>query len=116
VTVRIAAVNLLADRLYLRLDGLRLVGASEPIELAVAPTACTLPAHGTSTVLQTTTSLPAAVAAAIRGVDVEPLAVPLSERGRAFYREFLLRKRGGPVAAIDAELDAYAAVPPCPSP
>jgi hypothetical protein len=116
VTVRIAAVNLLADRLYLRVRGLRLIGPNEPIGLGPPPTACTLPAHGTSTVLQTTASVPAAAAAAIRGVDVEPLAIPLSERGRAFYREFLLRKRGGPVTAIDAELDAYAAAPPCPNP
>jgi len=39
--------------------------------------------------------------------------VPLSERGRAFYREFLLRQRPDAAAQIDAELAAYASAPPC---
>ena len=116
VTVRIDAANLLGDRLYLRLSGPRLIGPQAPIGLAPTPDACTLAAHGASTVLQATAWVPAADAPSIRGVAVERLAVPLSERGRAFYREFLLRQRGGPAATIDAELDAYAGAPPCPNP
>lgn len=116
VTLRIDAVNLLADRLYLRLGGLRLIGPHGPIGLDESHSDCAVPANGTSAVLQATAWVPAAEASGIRGITVEQLAVPLSERGRAFYREFLLRKRGGPVAPIDAELDTYAAAPPCPNP
>lgn len=116
VTVRVDAVNLLADRLYLRLDGLRLIGPNGPTGLDQAHSECAVPANGRSTVLQVTAWVPAAQASGIRGIAIEQLAVPLSERGRAFYREFLLRKRGGPVATIDAELDTYAAAPPCPNP
>jgi hypothetical protein len=116
VTVRVDAVNLLADRLYLRLGGLRLIGPNGPIALDQAPPACAVPARGTRTVLHATAWVPAEDASGIRGLEVEQLAVPLSERGRAFYREFLLRKRGGPVSTIDAELDTYAAAPPCANP
>lgn len=116
VTVRVDAVNLLADRLYLRLGGLRLIGPNRPIALDQTHSECAVPANGTSTVLQATAWVPAADASAIRGIEVEQLTVPLSERGRAFYREFLLRKRGGPVTTIEAELDSYAAAPPCPNP
>lgn len=115
VTVRVDAVNLLADRLYLRLGGLRLIGPHDATALDELHRECAIPAHATSTVLQATAWLPAADASAIRGIAVAQLAVPLSERGRAFYREFLLRQRGGPAAAIDAELDRYAAAPPCPN-
>ena len=116
VTVRVDAVNLLADRLYLHVAGLRLIGPNGPIDLGQAHSECAVPANGTSTVLQATAWVPATQASDIRGIEVEHLAVPLSARGRAFYREFLLRKRGGPVTAIDSELATYAAAPPCTTP
>ncbi len=114
VIVRIDAVNRLADRLYLRLRGLRLLGPSGPLPAGAAGVGCTLAPGLTRAVLSGRVWVAAAEANAIRGVHVEHFAVPLSERGRAFYREFLLRQRpAATAAAVDAELDAYAAAPPC---
>jgi hypothetical protein len=110
--VRIEAVNELADRLYVRIQNVRLIGPDGPIAIPDADSQCTLPAKGKHALIETRARIPVD-AASIRDIQVDQLAVPLSERGRAFYREFLLRKRGGPVREIDAELDAFAAAPPC---
>ena len=111
--VRVDAVNRLADRLYLRVRGLRLIGPSGPLPAGDAGTECALAPGVTRAVLSGRVWVAEAETDAIRGFQVDRLAVPLSQRGRAFYREFLLSQRPAAAAAIDAELDAYAAAPPC---
>jgi hypothetical protein len=112
MTLRVDAVNRLSDPVYLRLSNLRLSAGKGPIAPSTA-TACTLPPGRTEKIVQIDAWVPV-------GADEHPtiavdyLAVPLSERGRAFYREFLLQQRPSDAAAIDAEIATYAAAPPCP--
>jgi len=114
VVFRIDAVNRLSDRLYLRLRDFRLLAGGEAIDSA-ATAECTLAPGTTEGVVAGTLWVPAGLAQRIGGFQIDRFAVPLSERGRAFYREFLLLQRPGAAAAIDAELAAYAAAPPCQS-
>jgi hypothetical protein len=109
---RVDATNRLSAPVYLRLREFRLlgpwgkVGAGGAIDCALAP--------GTTVgVMRGTVWLPAAQAGSVRGFEVDRFVLPLSERGRAFYREFLLRQRPGDAAEIDAEIGRYAAAPPC---
>ena len=113
VTFRVDAVNYLSDGLALRLRDFRLLAGGAAIDTA-AVADCTLAPGATPRVLAGSVWVAASQARAIGGFQVERLAVPLSERGRAFYREFLLLQRPD-AAAIDAELAAYAAEPPCTS-
>jgi hypothetical protein len=113
LTFRVDAVNRLSDRLYLRLRHFRLLAADGPREDAEASVECTLAPGATPGVLSGGVWIAAGQATAVRGFHVDYLSVPLSERGRAFYREFLLRQRPNAVPAIDAELAAEAAAPPC---
>jgi len=112
VTFRIDATNRLAEPLYVRLRDFRLVAADGTAATSTASADCALAPGATPAVLSGTLSLPAQ-AGAIRGFRLDHFALPLSERGRAFYREFLLEQRPGQAAAIDAELAAYAATPAC---
>ena len=113
VEFRIQAENLLSDRLYLRIRELRLIARDGTAVTGDADAACALAPRATAVILTGSVWVPSADANAIRGFRVDPLAVPLSERGRAFYREFLLRQRPDAAAQIDAELAAYASAPPC---
>ena len=110
MALRIDVHNRLAGPFYLRLRGVHLVG----VDAALAADAeCSVSPGTTTGVVEGAVWVPATQMPAVRGVHVDAFAVPLSERGRAFYREFLLRQRPGDAAAIDAELAAYAAAPPC---
>ena len=102
LTFRIDAVNRLSDRLYLRLRHFRLLTAEGSREDADARVECTLAPGATPAVLTGRVWIAASQATAVRGFQVDYLAVPLSERGRAFYREFLLGQRPNATAAIDA--------------
>jgi hypothetical protein len=113
IMLRVDAVNQLADSLYLRLSKIRLVGPDGPISADETRTECALPPGTTDSVLQTSVWVPVASLDAIRGVEVDYFAVPLSQRGRAFYREFLLHQRPTDGAAIDAEIATYTAAPVC---
>jgi hypothetical protein len=114
VLFRVDAVNRLSDRLYVRLRDFRLLARGEAIDTA-ASAECTLAAGATDGVLAGALWVPASLAQRIGGFQIDRFAVPLSERGRAFYREFLLLQRPGAAAAIDTELAAYASAPPCTS-
>jgi hypothetical protein len=110
MTLRVDAVNRLSDPVYLRLSNLRLSAGKESI--APTATACALPPGRTEKVVQVDAWV--AVGADERPtIAVDYLAVPLSERGRAFYREFLLQQRPSDAAAIDAEIATYATAPQC---
>ena len=113
LTFRVDVVNRLADPLYLRLRHFRLLLADGPREDSTAEVECALAPGTTPAVLSGAIWVTGEAAAAVRGFQVDALAVPLSERGRAFYREFLLGQRPGAAAAIDAELAAEAAAAPC---
>ena len=112
VLFRIDAVNRLSDGLYLRLRDFRLLARGEALDTAVSAE-CTLAPGTTQGVVAGALWVPARQAQGIGGFQIDRLAVPLSERGRAFYREFLLLQHPGAAAAIDTELATYAAAPPC---
>lgn len=112
VEFRVEALNLLSDRLYVALHHFRLMTADGATAESAASVECTL-AAGERTAVLTGSLWIGGSAAAIREFRVDHLAVPLSERGRAFYREFLLRQRPDAMAAIDAELAADAAAASC---
>jgi hypothetical protein len=113
VAFRIDAVNRLSDRLYVRLRGFRLIAGDGTASSSALIAECTLAPGTTPAVLRGTLWMPAAEVSALRGFQLDHFALPLSERGRAFYREFLLQQRPDRAAAIDAELTAYAAAPAC---
>ena len=113
VSVRIDARNRLSDPLYIRLRNLRLIATGGPVAAPEATAACTLAPGITTGVVKGRVWLPASEADSVRSFEIDHVAVPLSERGRAFYREFLLRQRPNDAAAIDAELAAFAAAPAC---
>ena len=114
VRFRVDAVNHLSAGLYLRLRDFRLLARGEVIDTA-ATVECTLAPGTTAGVISGALWVPASLAQRIGGFQIDRFAVPLSERGRAFYREFLLLQRPGAGLAIDTELAAYAAAPPCKS-
>lgn len=111
---RLNARNRMQDRLYVRLGGVQLVGGDGfPLGQDTAGIECTLDAGTTEGVLTGSVWLPKSKAKKVRGFRVSHFAVPLNERGRALYREWLLKHRPDQRAAIDAEITAYAAAPPC---
>ena len=113
VAVRFDAVNRLSDPLYVRLTKVRLVGPKGPIRLDDASVACALAPGETHGLLQSSVWMPAADVDSLRALQIDQFTVPLSERGRAFYREFLLLQRPSDAVAIDAEIATYAAAPAC---
>jgi hypothetical protein len=102
--------NHLADRLFVRLDGLRLVGAAGAVALE-GQVACTV-GPGRSVMGQGIVHAPAALVDGLRTFAVQPFGLPLGARGRAFYREFRLAQ-GAEAGAVDAEIAAMAAAPAC---
>jgi hypothetical protein len=108
VRYRVEVRNQLADSLYVRLERFRVLDGTTVVGAADEAVGCIVPAHGAATVLKGAIDL----AAAGDRFEVERFAVPLSERGRTFYREYRLRQRAEPTA-IDAEIAAYAAAPEC---
>jgi hypothetical protein len=53
------------------------------------------------------------LAPGVKGFRVSTFAVPLSDRGRALYREWLLQRRTRDAEEIDAEIRGYLNAPPC---
>ncbi|MGH7789565.1 MAG: hypothetical protein ACRERC_22025 [Candidatus Binatia bacterium] len=104
--------NQLAEGLFVRLGGFRLTGVDE-LAPDGASVACIAPPGRTADVLAGLLWLDGEQWDDIDSFEVERFALPLSDRGRAFYREFKLRQLPGQEAAIDAEIAAAAAAPPC---
>jgi hypothetical protein len=111
---RVDVRNRLEDPLFVRLgsfelldeDGLALGDDRKSVECASRPGLNAATLSGSVWVAKRD-------AQRIRAFRVRHFAVPLSERGRALYREYLLERRPGEEAKIDAELNGYAAAPPC---
>lgn len=113
VQYEIDALNRLADPVFVRITDVQLVGQGGAIGTGQAPIACALEPGPTAKVVRGSVWVPATQASGVRDARLKYVALPLSERGRAFQREFLLRQRPGAAAAIDAELDTYAGAPTC---
>ncbi len=110
VEYRVEVVNQLADPLYIRLGGFTLQRGGTAVGHAADQSACVAPAGATVSPLAGQMTVDGGPA---DGFEVERFALPLSERGRSFYREYLLQRRPGDTAAIDAEIAAYARAPAC---
>ena len=105
----VKVANRLAEPLYVRLSGFRLLAGDRVVAQAEQSAACVVNGGDEATVLLGQFH----AAPDADGFEVDRFAVPLSERGRAFYREFALQKRPGDAAAIDTEIASFAAARPC---
>ena len=100
--------NRLADRLYVRLDNFELTDASgAPVVSSPLRRGCIVAANADSVVLSGDLRLRRGSAARIAGFRVERFGVPLSERGRSIYREFLLQSEKFTAAQVDGEIQGY---------
>ena len=114
---RVEAQNRLQDRLYIRIGDFELVNVDGAMLGEDSMTVeCTLNARVTEGVLRGVLWLAGDQVQSIRGFRVKRFAVPLSERGLAVYREWLLQGRPNQEEAIDREIADYAAAPPCGAP
>jgi hypothetical protein len=113
VGYRLDASNRLTEPLYLRVTDLRLIGQGGAIPTAAAPVACQLAPGRGQVLVRGSVWVPATQASGVRDAQAKLFVLPLSERGRAFYREFRLGQRPRDAAAIDAELETYGSAPPC---
>lgn len=106
--------NRLHDKVFVRLTNFQLTDA-QGLALATSPAtvACALAGDATVAALAGELWVPNNRVDVVRGFGVSPFAVPLSERGRALYREWLLQGRTDKAAAVDAEIAGYAAAPAC---
>jgi hypothetical protein len=112
---RVDVENRLDDKLYLDLGKLELLD-EEGLSLGGDTTEvkCVLGAGRSEAVLQGNVWVDKRLAKTVEGFRVDRFGVPLSDRGRAMYREWLLQGRPGEAAKIDAELAVYAGAPACP--
>ena len=111
---RVDAQNRLGDRLFVRLGNFQLVDATGlGLAAADASIACALSAGTTEGVLSGDVWVPKRTAKNVAGFRISHFAVPLSDRGRSLYREWLLQGRAQDAAQIDSEIGRYAAAPPC---
>jgi hypothetical protein len=111
---RVNVRNRLQDKVFVRLGGFRLVNeAGSEMGKSAARIECVLSVGDTPGLLRGDVWVPARGVRDVSGFGVTHFAVPLSERGRALYREWALQGRKSDAAAVDAEIGAYAAAPAC---
>ena len=111
---RLDVRNKLGDKLFVRLGGFELVGENAlPLGSDQASVQCVLGTGATPAILEGDAWIPKRIAGSVKAFQVSHLAVPLSDRGRALYREWLLQGRPGAAAEVDAEIGRYAAAPAC---
>jgi len=114
VHVEVRVENQLADRLYVKLEGLELVDArGAAVVSSDAARACVLGGQETANVLSLDLRLARGSGERVSGFGVERFGAPLSERGRGIYREFLIQTEGRTPEEADAELNRYSAAGPC---
>lgn len=112
---RVDVDNLLHDKLYVQLgklellddDGLSLGAAREEVRCVLGP-------GKKEGILKGSVWVSKGAARKVDGFGLDRFGVPLSERGRAMYREWLLQGRPEDGPAIDAEIAGYASAPACP--
>jgi hypothetical protein len=106
-------LNESAEPVFVRLRDFRVLAGTAEAARAGETVACALRPGPNPGVLHGTLWVGDDRLAALNGFDLNRFAVPLSERGRAFYREFLLGQRPGDATAIDAEIATYTSAPAC---
>lgn len=113
---RVDVRNRLGDKLFVRPGDFQLV---DEHGLALgsdgASVECSLGSGATQAILTGDVWVRKRAVSKVRTFRIARFAVPLNERGRGLYREWLLQGRPGAAAAIDAEIARYAAAPPCPA-
>ena len=111
---RVDVNNRSGDKLFVRLANFQLAGG-QGLEVAAdtARIECTLAAGETPGVLAGELWVPRSQVDKIDGFRISALAVPLSDRGRARYRDWLKEGRTEKGADVEAELAQYAAAPAC---
>ncbi len=114
VRYRLDVESDLQDKVFVRLTGFTFVD-EDGLALGsdAGEAACTLAPGKTEAVLSGDVWLERAASARISDFRVADHAVPLSDPGRALYREWQLQGRPGAAAEIDGEIARYAAAPPC---
>jgi hypothetical protein len=114
---RVQVRNLLQDKLYVELADFQLTDA-QGMELAADSrrSECVLAAEGSAVSLAGEIWLPRRSKERIAGFEVRRFAAPLSERGRALYREWLLQGRPRDTAEVDKRFSVYAGAPQCGAP
>lgn len=114
VQYRLDVESDLAAKAYLRLEDVALVDASGlALGTDTQQVACTIGSGITAGILAGDIWVARDALPRISDVRVSHHVVPLHERGRALYREWLLQGRPRDAAAIDAEIAHYAAAPDC---
>jgi len=114
VRYRLDVESDLQDKIFLRLEKFAFVDEDGlALGSAVSETACTLAPGRTEAVMSGEVWLGRDASTRISDFRVADHAVPLSDPGRALYREWQLQGRPGAAAEIDAEIARYAAAPPC---
>lgn len=114
IAYRVDVRSRLHDPMYVELSDFRLVGTNGATTRGDGATVkCKLEPGLSEGVLHGNVWVSKHAAERVRDFRVTHFAVPLSDRGRALYREWLLQRRPDETAAIDAEIAQLAAAPPC---
>ena len=114
VRYRVDVRNRLKGRLFVHLANFRLMDdQGKELSSDTQSAECTVGAGTTEGVLDGAVWVPKSAIDKTKEFRVDHFSVPLSARGRALYRQYLLERRPGAAAAIDAELARYVAAPPC---
>lgn len=74
---------------------------------------CVIGADGADALLSGEVWVPQRLAKAVHGFGIGRYAVPLEDKERTLYRDWLLKGRPDAAAEIDAEIARSAAAPPC---
>jgi hypothetical protein len=104
----------LEHRIYLQLGGFELLD-DDRLSLGRSDESvkCVLGPGDTEAVLEGSVWVPKRSVKRVASFRLDRFGVPLSNPGRAMYREWLLQNRPGEDAAIDSEMARYAAAPAC---
>lgn len=115
VRYRVDVRNDLGDKMFLRLGEFRVMSETGR-ELARAGDRieCILAVGDSKGVLAGDLWVTKRASSAVHGFRISHFSLPLSERGRALYREWALQGRKADGAAVDAEIAAYARAAACP--
>jgi hypothetical protein len=102
------------DKLFVEVGNFQLVDANGlALGSDTTTTSCILPDGTLQGILSGEVWLPRRLGERVKAFRVAHLAVPLGDRERKQYREWLLRGRPDGGGEVDAKIATYAAAPPC---